>query len=113
MLTDEQRKEVIDVMDVGFAIYDGVKATMADGKVTWTDTMNVLPIARELPEAIKGFDTIPDSFKDAEEADRTYFTEHFKTELDLPNDELEALIEAVFNWVLQTGLLIKMAIDTV
>jgi len=111
MMTDEQRKEIVDVMDVGFALYEAIKKSKADGKITVTDALNFFPVVQELPEAIKDFDTIPAGWKDAEDADRTFFADHFKAELDLPNDEVEGLIEDVFNWVLQTALIVKKATE--
>lgn len=111
MMTPEQRKEVVEVMEVGFGIKKAYDETMEDGKITVGDALNLRYVVEKLPAAIKGCDTIPDSFQQADEEDKKYFATYFKDKYDIADDVLEVFVERLFNWVMETLLLVKMGVN--
>ena len=106
-MTEQQRKEITDIMEVGYELEEAINKTLEDDKFNWAEIVNFYPVVREIPEAVKGFATIPDSFKDLTDEDRDYFVEHFVTNFDIPDDLVEEFVEMLFEWVLQTIVLVQ------
>lgn len=112
-MTEAQRKEIVDVMQLGFDIQNFVElAKKDDGKVTPKDllvnankTLEIL--VKSLPEAIKGIDKIPASFSEFNKEDKEYFVNHFKSQFDIADDKLESRIERVFTWTVDTLLMVS------
>ncbi len=84
-------KNIIEVCEFGFSLQKSIHSALEDGKVTIWDTPKFVSTFTKLGPAINDVKLVPTEIDTDEE--RALVLEYFKGEFDLPNDELEALIE--------------------
>ena len=89
-----------ELLNFGFAMQKAFADSAADGIVNWEDTMNFLDPIRK---AIKAFNNIQEVRKeildlDEQEVDELYA--FVRESFDLPNEQLEILIERTIDYVL-------------
>lgn len=96
-------KEVKEVASFICEAVNGVDKSMADGKVSLGDAMNVVPAMLALPAAIGGIKSIPAELKDFDPAEAEEFKAHVAAKLDLSNDAAEAVAEEVMGVIAQLG----------
>ncbi len=99
-LSDEKLKEFRDVLELVFVVIRELNAAQEDGKIDLKDIGHVGPVFSALLAAIKGFNNIPDSFATISDEDKADLVAYFKDKFDLPNDNTEAVVEEVFELVL-------------
>ena len=111
-MTELQRKEITEVIDAKLALLEGLKKTFEDKKFNIMEVVNFLPFAKAMPAAIKGIETIPDSFNSFSAEDRTYFSDYIEKKFDIEDDVKENAIELIVDWALYTVLVVKTVIGS-
>lgn len=95
-------KETIEFLDFAFDVADAVQASLNDdGKITLKDAPRFFGAIWKMPAAIGGLQEIPTELRDLEPEERAQVIAFAKKRFDLPDDELEVLIEATLEsgWV--------------
>jgi hypothetical protein len=90
----QSTKETIEFLDFAFGLADATKQSLAsDGKINLFDVPNYVAVAFKAPAAFGGIELVPKELGQLKEEGRTEVLAYFENRFDLPNDELEALIE--------------------
>ena len=85
--------ELQDVLAFGFDISDALQAAAADGSFDLKDVPKFLPLYGSAKAAIEGIGNPVARFKNLTPGERAELVEFAKERFDIPNDELESLIE--------------------
>ena len=109
-MTEDQRKEIMDVVLFGYELQEVIRKAEADGVVNWKDAQYLPSVGPSLYAAVKGFDAIPEGFKNLTEEDRVWVVESVKEKFDINDDRLEERVEDLFDWALHTVLVVKRSI---
>lgn len=101
--------ETIDVLEFGFSFSSTIQEALKnDGKVDFKDAMLFVGLLfNQLPKAITGIQLVPKELKDLSDDERIELVSYFEDRFDLPNDELEALIERCLTNVISLAELVK------
>jgi len=94
---DEAVKEFNEILEAGFSLQEAITTSLADGKVTWTDTFNFSRFVTKLPAAIDGAEKVKDLFKNFSQTAKEKVFAYVAEKFDIPNDEKEVLIEETVN----------------
>lgn len=87
-------KETIEFLDFAFGLADATqKSLTADGKINLFDVPNYVAVSFKAPAAFAGIELVPKELASLSEEDRKEIITYFEQRFDLPNDELEVLIE--------------------
>ena len=73
------------------------EALKDDGKIKGGEWFSIAVTIPGIVPVIKNFDTIVDEFQDLTDEEQAAVATYFAETFDIPNDELEAKIEAAFN----------------
>jgi hypothetical protein len=90
MLGVENLKKLITV---GLEVPKVIADITADGKVTFIELFNVLPIATDLIGVVKSYKEIAAEFADLDDTEREELHTFFADKFDIPNDAIEAYVE--------------------
>lgn len=87
-------KETIEFLDFAFDMADATQQSLAsDGKINLMDVPNYIKVAFKAPAAFGGIELVPRELADFTDEERLEVLNHVSKRFDLPNDELEVLIE--------------------
>lgn len=87
-------KETLEFLDFAFDTADAVQAAINDdGKITLKDAPKFFGPLWKMPAAIGGLQEIPKELADLTPDERAEILAFAKRRFDLPDDELEVLIE--------------------
>lgn len=67
--------------------------SFADGKFSFTDTLNFVGPAQQMPTSLEELENIKAEFEDLDEEEGAQVAEFVAAQLDLRNDNVEELIE--------------------
>lgn len=90
MLGTENLKKLITV---GLEVPSVIAEITKDGKVTFFELFNILPIATELISVVKSYKQIADEFADLDDTEREELHTYFAEKFDIPNDKVEEFVE--------------------
>jgi hypothetical protein len=81
------------LITVGLEVPKVIADITADGKVTFIELFNVLPIATDLIGVVKSYKEIAAEFADLDDTEREELHTFFAEKFDIPNDLVEAYVE--------------------
>ncbi len=87
-------KETIEFLDFAFGLADATQKSLAsDGKINLFDVPNYVAVAFKAPAAFGGIENVPRELAELTDDERKEVIAYFEDRFDLPNDDLERLIE--------------------
>jgi hypothetical protein len=96
-------EETLEVLDAGIALGNAVGKSLADdGKITWTEYPNFLPVLMKAPKAINDISLVPKEMADLDDEEREEIKTFVQEKLDLSDDNLEEKVELIFSKVMKT-----------
>lgn len=81
------------LITVGLEVPSVIADITKDGKVTFFELFNILPVATELIAVAKSYKEIVDEFADLDDAEREELHAYFADKFDIPNDKVEDYVE--------------------
>ena len=84
-------KDVKEVVAFALSLAKSVEDMLANG-FQWTDVFALIPPFTKLPDAIDGYEDIPEQLLDMDEAEKKELSD-FIDSLDLQSDKAEKLVE--------------------
>lgn len=101
-------KETTEMLDLVFKLTGALSSSLEDGKFqVITDAPKFIASAMAAPKAITGANLIPAELTSATEEDRQKLITFARERFDLPDDELEILIEDSLDEMLRLFRLAK------
>ncbi len=97
----QETKELVRLVLVSVK---ALQEALADGKVSITDALKLLPVLKQIKPAFDGIQKIPAELKALDAETVKALVQEFQGGLDLPNDAIEGMIEVAF----EVGLNIVM-----
>lgn len=89
-----QVKETLELLGFLFDLADATQASVKDdGKITFSDVPKFLSVAWKAPMAFGGLQEVPREFKTMSAEGRAEVLDFVRLRFDLPDDQLELLIE--------------------
>ena len=87
-------KETIELLEFLFDLGDATQASLADdGKISIGDAPKFFGVVWKAPVAIGGIQNVPKELSDLSEEGKAEVLAYVRQRFDLPDDELELLIE--------------------
>jgi hypothetical protein len=86
-------KETKDIVTLGASLSEAVYHSLKDGRVSFGDYVNFIPVLGDLLPALGGIEEIPGEIVDLDEAEMDELKLHFKSEFDIPDDLIEEFVE--------------------
>jgi len=68
--------------------------TFQDGKFQMSELFNFIDDFAKIPEVVKSWPAIKKEFNDLDNTERQELLKYFAAEFDIPNDKIEAFVEA-------------------
>ena len=96
----DQVKDTLEVLDFGFKTQQAITDTLADGKVNLFDVPNVLKPLLAAGAAIEGFENVKVELTNLTPEGRAIVAQFVNERFDIPNEQLEALIEETVDEVI-------------
>jgi hypothetical protein len=108
----EQVKETTELLGFLFDLADATQASIKDdGKITFTDVPKFLAVAWKAPLAFGGIQEVPKELKELDDEGREAIIEFVRRRFDLPNDQLETLIEDTLATGWQFAMTLKALVE--
>lgn len=79
---------------------------LADKKFTWMETFGFVDELIQVPGLVKSWPELKQEVADLTEEEKTELFDYLRTEFDLPNEDLEVLVEDSLNWIVITVTLV-------
>ncbi|NOY58907.1 MAG: hypothetical protein GXO75_08225 [Calditrichaeota bacterium] len=86
-------QETLDVIRFGLAVGNSLGKALQDKKFDVADLLYFVDSLTKLPSALSGFEKVPEELKDMEEAEFEVIKETIAKEFDIPQDNIEPIIE--------------------
>jgi hypothetical protein len=102
-----EAKETIELLDFMFDLGDATQAALADKKITWTDGPLFLSVAFKAPKALGGIESVPRELSEMSDQTREEVLSFTRRRFDLPDTDLEILIEETLAQCIDTFQLVK------
>lgn len=101
-----------EVLEAGFKIVSKIEAAKADdGKIDFWEAVGVTAgSAADVYNIIKNGQQIKNEYNDLDTEEREEIVIWFSEKFELSNDNAEAIIEAIFAWIVKTDETIKTII---
>jgi len=96
-------QDTYELLSLALSLHVAFEAAKADGKVDLKDAPLLLGPMMKLPAAIGGVEKCVGELKAMDPAQRGELMAKLAEEYDIPNDKLEAKVEAGVEWLLATG----------
>ena len=93
-------KETKELLEFGFALQEGIVKSLNDGKLNILDVPSFFKAALKAPAAIGGINLVGPELLDLQPEEKEALVVFAKEYIDLPDDELELLIEDTVEQVL-------------
>lgn len=90
-------KDLKEFILFGINVGNGWGKAMEDGKLSFTDIQYLLPVLTSAGAAFDGFGNVLPQFKDMDVAELAEIKVFIGEKLDIPQDNIERLIEAGLN----------------
>lgn len=94
-------KELKEVLKLGIEIQKAMSDSLEDGKINLFDITEFIPVIMAAGKAIDGIGNVRNELKNLTLEQKAELKDYVKTEFDLPNDQLEILIEDTINVMLE------------
>lgn len=94
-------KELSEAVSFMCSLASAISDAAADGKVTVADAVKLMPVLYKLPSALDGLDEVVNEAKDLSSEELAELSALVKEQLDLEDDELEAVCEEAVDCVLK------------
>lgn len=101
-------KELSELIKLLAAIGNGAGKAAEDGKVSWSDALYFSEAVMAAPKAIIGIDQVLAELKDLDAAEKVQLGEQIKADFDLPQDQIESVVEKVLQAALHLGEVIEL-----
>jgi len=85
-----------------FSLGDVTAQVLEDGKFEWQEGLSYIPPLTQLPNIVQSLPELPKELADLEASEREELIVFVKEKFDLENDALEQLIEAAFEFLVDT-----------
>jgi hypothetical protein len=95
----ENYKELKEILVFGFSLQDAITRTLEDRKVTWLDVFKFSSVVPTIKPAFENAGNPIERFKSLATDEKARLIEELKLGFDIPNDEVEELIEQTLNVV--------------
>jgi hypothetical protein len=89
-------KETKELVSFGLSAGVAIAKALEDGKFGVIDVIKFLPVLKAAKEAFQGVDQIPAELLDLSDIEKDELVQMVKSDFDLPDDKVEAMIEAGF-----------------
>lgn len=89
----ESVKDTLEVLDFAFKTQDAIVASLADGKINLFDLPNALKPLLSANAAFEGIKNVKKELKSLTPAGKKIVLDFVKSGFDIPDSQLEALIE--------------------
>ena len=99
--------ETKEVLDFVFALVKTIEKSLEDGKIDYSDVMNLLPAFSKLGLAFKDIEMVPKELGDLDKEEADALKEYFAKNFDIANDKIEFYIEKALEIILALYFLIK------
>jgi len=86
-------KETKELIGFILSTANALTSALEDGKIDIKDALKFLAPLRKIKGAFEGIGKIPEEAKAMDQAQIRELAEYFAQEFDLPNDQIEAMIE--------------------
>ena len=86
-------KETKEAVAAFIGIGNALGKALEDGKIGLTDAPHFIAAAMKIPAGISGWKSIPAELGDLDDTERTEILEFAKSEFDIPQDKIEAIVE--------------------
>lgn len=100
---ESQYNETYEVLSAALAFHMAYEQALADGKLSVTDASYLLGPVLKLPAAINGADKALTELKVLTPEARGEMLSKLAAEYSIPDQKLEAKVEAGIEWLLATG----------
>ena len=111
-MQDTQVKETTELLGFLFDLADATKASIQDdGKITFTDVPKFLAVAWKAPLAFGGIQEVPKELKELDAEGREAIMDYVRARFDLPDDQLEVLIEDTLSTGWQFAMTLKQLVS--
>lgn len=86
-------KETRELIALVLTSAKALGAALDDNKIDIKDALKLLPILRQIKPAFEGIAKIPEELKQLDQEQVKLLAQDFAKDFDLPNDQIEGLIE--------------------
>lgn len=86
-------KELKELLVFAFALQNAIKEVLEDKKVNFLDAFKFMPVLPTVKPAFEGLGNPIDRLRSLTPDELEELHEYFVREFDIPNDEIEALVE--------------------
>ena len=98
-------KETKELLEFGFNLQDAIRTSNSDGKITIMDAPNFFPVLMAGVRGIGGIQLVGAELLDLEDAEKNELIEFARETFNLPDDQLEILIEDTIAFLLDAAKL--------
>lgn len=106
-MAQDNLKELKELLAFGFAVQDGLVKSLEDGDIDALDLPNLWPLIGSAGPAFNGLGNPLDRLKALTPAERQELGRYAAFSFNIPNDQLESLIERTIGWAYGAFLLGK------
>lgn len=85
-----------ELLEWAFALIKAFKASLGDGKISFLDLPNFIPVMASSSTAFGGIEKVLSELQDLSEEEQAEIMKIARAEFNLPDDQLELLIEDSF-----------------
>lgn len=98
-----EHKETYEVLSAALSFHEAIVLANADGKIDLTDIMFLIEPMTKLPNAIENAENSFSELKAMSQESRAELLSKLSEEYDIPNDDIEAKVEAGIECLLAIG----------
>ena len=99
--------ETLDVVRFGVAVGNALGKAYADKKFEVSDLLFLVDSLTKLPPALAGLEKVPEELKDLDAEEREQLLETIAKEFDIPQDNVESIIEDAIKLGVAIALFIR------
>ena len=101
-------KELKEVLDFALCLGNAFGESMKDGKLDYTDLINLWDPLTKAPDAVEGASKILSEIENLDAEKGKALVEYAKAKFDIPQDDVEAKVEAAMDLVLGITKFVKL-----
>ena len=98
-MNQENVKELQEILVFGFALQEAITKTLEDRRVTWLDVFKFSSVISTIKPAFENAGNPIERYKALTQQEKTNLLEELKMGFDIPNDEIEELVEQTLDVV--------------
>ena len=93
-------KDIIEVLEFGFAMQKAIVDSASDGKWSLLDYTNFLSVIPKVGPAVENIAVVPKIIATATDVEKSEIMDYVRAKFELPDSDLEVLIEETLEQVL-------------